>query len=99
MARATQPPHWRDPQRENRPPQKHRYFNGLLGAGQILLFGAGTGASSAMEQLIANLSHHHADVARRIVGSIAVDEHHLTEDELLARAREFYGSALNAQDS
>jgi hypothetical protein len=30
MARATQPPHWRDPQRENRPPQKHRYFNGLL---------------------------------------------------------------------
>jgi hypothetical protein len=31
MARATQPPHWRDPQRENRPPQKHRYFNGLLG--------------------------------------------------------------------
>ena len=51
-------------------------------------------ASSAMEQLIANLNHHHADVAKRIVGSVAVDEHHLTEGQLLARAREFYASAL-----
>ena len=39
-----------------------------------------------MEQLIAHLKHHHADVARCIVGSVAVDEHHLTEGQLLARA-------------
>ncbi|HET6323301.1 MAG TPA: hypothetical protein VFG04_01275 [Planctomycetaceae bacterium] len=68
----------------------------LRGAEQILLFGTGTGASSAMEQLRAELKQHHADVAKHIVGSVAVDEHHLTEDQLLARAREFYGSATEA---
>ena len=65
----------------------------LRGAGQILLFGTGTGASSAMQQLLAELKLHHFDVAQRIVGSIAVDEHHLTENQLLARAREFYATA------
>ncbi len=71
----------------------------LQGAEQILLFGTGTGASSAMEQLRAQLKHHHADVAKHIVGSVTVDEHHLTEDQLLARAREFYGSAAEAPDA
>jgi hypothetical protein len=69
----------------------------LKGAGQIVLFGTGTGASSAMEQLIGHLKHHHADVAKRIVGSVAVDEHHLTEGQLLARAREFYGALAESQ--
>jgi hypothetical protein len=50
-----------------------------------------------MEQLMAHLKHHHADVARCIVGSVAVDEHHLTDGQLLARAREFYSSATQAQ--
>jgi hypothetical protein len=71
----------------------------LRGAEQILLFGTGTGASSAMEQLRADLKQHHADVAKHIVGSVPVDEHHLTEDQLLARAREFYGSAAEATDA
>jgi hypothetical protein len=35
----------------------------------------------------------HPDVARHIVGSLAVDEQHLTENQLLARAREFDDSA------
>lgn len=60
-------------------------------------FGTGTGASSAMEQLIGHLKHHHADVAKCIVGSVAVDEHHLTEGQLLARAREFYGALHESQ--
>jgi hypothetical protein len=84
-----------------RKPERKSFYEevakSLQGAGQIVLFGTGTGASSAMEQLIANLKHHHADLARRIVGSVAVDEHHLTEGQLLARAREFYGSALKPQ--
>ena len=62
-----------------------------------MLFGTGTGASSAMEQLIGHLKHHHADVAKRIVGSLAVDEHHLTEGQLLARAREFYAALAESQ--
>ena len=71
----------------------------LQGAEQILLFGTGTGASSAMEQLRAELKQHHPDVAKHIVGSVAVDEHHLTEGQLLALAREFYGSAIEVQDA
>jgi hypothetical protein len=59
-------------------------------AEQVLIFGSGTGASSAMEELLADLKHHHGEVAKRIVGSIVLDETHLTEDQLLARARDCY---------
>jgi hypothetical protein len=62
----------------------------LQDAEKILLFGSGTGASSAMEQLLAALRRDHPSVASRVVGSIVVDEQHLTEDQLLAQARKFY---------
>jgi hypothetical protein len=65
----------------------------LKGAEQILLFGSGTGASSAMEELLAELKHHHSDLAKCIVGSVVLDETHLSEDQLLAKAREFYAKA------
>lgn len=64
----------------------------LRGAEEILVFGSGTGASSAMEELLAQLNRHHGDVAKRVVGSVVLDETHLTEDQLLARARDFYAS-------
>jgi len=84
-----------------RKPERKSFYEAvaksLKGAGQIVVFGTATGASSAMEQLIANLKQHHADVAKRILGSVAVDEHHLTEGQLLARAREFYSTAIGAQ--
>jgi len=64
----------------------------LQGAEQILVFGSGTGASSAMDQLMAAVRRDHADLVDRVVGSIVVDEHHLTEDQLLAKAREFYAA-------
>jgi hypothetical protein len=81
---------------QRRPEQKPFYeavAASLRGATEILLFGGGTGASSAMEQLIAHLSHHHKDLAARVVGSEVVDESHTTEDQLLAKAREFYSKA------
>ncbi len=64
----------------------------LRGADRILIFGSGTGESSAMEQLLADLKHNHSDVAGHVVGSIVVDEHHRTEAQLLAQAREFFAS-------
>ncbi len=64
----------------------------LKGAEKILIFGTGTGASSEMAQFTAWLKKHHADLAGRILGTRVVDEHHLTEAQLLARAREVYGS-------
>ena len=62
----------------------------LRGAGQVLVFGSGTGKSSAMEQLLSDLREHHHDVADKVVGSVVVDAHHTTENQLLAKAREFY---------
>ncbi len=62
----------------------------LHGAEQILLFGSGTGRSSAMEMLLADLKAHHADVAAKVIGSVVVDPHHTTENQLLGQARDFY---------
>lgn len=77
-----------------RKPERKSFYEAvaktLHGAKQILMFGTGTGASSAMEQLLADLKRHHPDLAERVIGSIAVDEHHLTEDQLLAKARELF---------
>ena len=77
-----------------RPPERKSYYEAvaktLRGAEQVLVFGSGTGRSSAMEQLLADLKDHHQDVARKVVGSVVVDAHHTTEGQLLAKAREFY---------
>jgi len=62
----------------------------LQNAGQILIFGTGVGMSSEMDQFIAWLKIHHLTLANRIIGSLVIDEHHLTEAQLLAMAREFY---------
>ena len=64
----------------------------LQAAGPILVFGTGTGTSNEMEQFIAWLKHHHPESAKRIIGSIVVDEHHLTDGQLLAKAKDFYAN-------
>lgn len=70
----------------------------LRGADKILIFGHGTGESNAMEQLVAELKRNHADVADHIIGSIVVDWRHLSEDQLLAKARHFFGSTGDESD-
>ena len=65
------------------------------GARQLLIFGTGTGKSSEMEQFVVWLNVHHPDLADRIIGTVVVDERHLTESQLLAKAREFYATPLN----
>jgi hypothetical protein len=65
----------------------------LKGAGKILLFGTGKGTSSEMEQFAAWLRQHHPEMAARIVGSLVIDEHHLSDGQLLSKAREFYSGA------
>jgi hypothetical protein len=65
----------------------------LQAAGQILIFGTGTGSSSEMGQFITWLKTNHPEMASRIIGSLAVDEQHLTKDQILAKAREFYANA------
>jgi hypothetical protein len=77
-----------------REPERKSYYEAiaqtLRGAERVLLFGSGTGASSAMDRLLADLKKHHRDVADTIAGAVVVDAHHTTENELLARARAFY---------
>jgi hypothetical protein len=70
----------------------------LQAGGQILIFGTGTGTSSEMAQFIAWFKQHHPDQARRIIGSLVVDEHHLTDDQLLAKARDFYAQAAKPKN-
>jgi len=82
-----------DPTGQRKPELKSFYdavAKTLHGADQILLFGSGTGASSAMEQLLAELKQHHRETAKLVVASVVVDQPHLTEDQLLAKARAFY---------
>ena len=77
-----------------REPERKSFYEAiaatLRGAEKVLLFGSGTGKSNAMEQLIADLKHNHGDLAKHIVGSVVIDAHHLTEGQLLAKAREFF---------
>ena len=65
----------------------------LQGVGLILVLGSGTGTSCEMDQFIAWSNVHHPELSKRIVGSVVVDESHLTEEQLLAKAREFYANA------
>ena len=43
-----------------------------------------------MDQFVAWLRLHHPSLAERIIGCLVVDEHHLSEGQLLEKAREFY---------
>jgi len=86
--------HGHDTTDGKRHPESKAYYEAiaktLRGADQILVFGSGKGASSAMHQLVADLKQFHPDIARHVVGEVTVDSHHSTEAELLAKAREFY---------
>ncbi len=62
----------------------------LRGAEKILIFGSSTGASSAMEHLLVDLKQHHPDIALKVIGTVIVNEQHMTEDQLLAQARAVY---------
>ena len=79
-----------------RQPERRSYYESiaktLRGADRILIFGCGTGESSARGQLVADLRKNHGDVAKHVVGSIVVDAHHMTEGEMLSQARVFFAS-------
>lgn len=93
--------HSEDFSRGRERPDPNSYFEPVARAmsdpGSILIFGTGTGMGSEMEQFITWLKIHHADAARRIIGSLVVDENHLTESQLLAKAREFYATPAAAR--
>jgi hypothetical protein len=89
--------HSMDFSRGQEKPDPNSFFepvaHALRAATRILIFGTGAGASSEMNQFTAWARIHHPEMARRIIGSLVVDEHHLTESQLLAKARDFYADA------
>jgi hypothetical protein len=68
----------------------------LQAPGPILIFGTGTGAASEALQFVNWSKRHYRALAERIIGSLTVDEHHLSEAQLLAKAREFYATQTTA---
>ena len=62
----------------------------LQAAGKILVLGSGKGSGSEMEQFVAWVKLHHPELGKRITGSLVVDEHHLSDGQLMAKARDFY---------
>ena len=79
-----------------RKPEFQDYYDAIIstlsGAQSILIFGSSTGSSSAMDYLVAELKEHHPDLARRIAGTLVVNEQHMSVDQLLAEARAFYSA-------
>jgi hypothetical protein len=77
-----------------RAPEDPQYYADIAAlvqdAGALLIFGNGTGASSAMMHLVRYLTKHHVETADHIVGTVVVDVEALTENQLLAEARDFY---------
>jgi hypothetical protein len=75
-----------------RRPESKDYYQAvartLSGAQRILIFGSGTGASSAMDHLLEVLQEDHPELAKRVVGAVVINEQHISENQLLARARE-----------
>jgi hypothetical protein len=64
----------------------------LNGSEEILIFGSSTGSSSAMDYLMGELKQKHPELAKRVVGTVVVNEQHMTENQLLAQARSFYAA-------
>jgi hypothetical protein len=76
-----------------RPRELKSYYEAIVktiqNAKMILIFGEGVGGSSAMDELVLELKQRHPDLAQKVVHTVRVDEHHLTEDQLLSKSREF----------
>lgn len=63
----------------------------LLRADRILMVGDGHGASSEVDRFLTELEEsNHKDLAQRVVMNESLDLHHMTEPELLAKARKFF---------
>lgn len=79
-------------------PDPNSFFGSValvLGSvGAVLIVGSGKGTGSEMGEFIKWLDSKHPEISRRVIGSVVVDQHHLTEAQLLRTAQEFYAGEL-----
>ena len=84
-------PHGENVTRGHETTGQNSYFDSIAAAlhssGRLVIFGTGTGTGSEMEQFIHWLKLHHADLAGKIIGTQSVDEHHLSDDQLLSKSQ------------
>jgi hypothetical protein len=66
----------------------------LRDADEILIFATRACGKTLMDNLLAELELNHAEVARRVLCAILVDDRHITEEDLLAKARKYYHDRL-----
>jgi hypothetical protein len=75
-------------------PNNNAYFEhiaeSLNDAEQILVFGSGTGSSGTMEAFVEWLRIHKKKISERVLQAVTVDQSHLTDGQLLEKAREIY---------
>jgi len=69
--------------------------NALAPAGEILLVGHGNGKGNWMIKFVQHLERHHKDVAQKIVGALDINVPAMTENELLAAARDWFDEPIN----
>lgn len=62
----------------------------LADAEQILILGSSTGSSSAMDHLVAELKERYPELAQKVAGTHVINEQHMSDDQLLAKARGIY---------
>ena len=62
----------------------------LSQAAEILLLGHGKGKANAMLRFTQYMERHNPVVARKVIGAIDADLNALTEDQILAKAREWF---------
>ncbi|MDR3691789.1 MAG: hypothetical protein P4L46_20585 [Fimbriimonas sp.] len=70
----------------------HEYFekiaNALAGAEEVLVLGDGSGSSRESDEFLQDLLKHDPNLAKRVIGVVKIDLNHMTEGEILAKARE-----------
>lgn len=76
----------------NEKPDHNAYFQevakSLQSAERILIFGSGEGSSSAMDLFVTWLQDHDQPLSGRVFQTETIDQGHMTEGQILARAKE-----------
>ena len=71
----------------------------LKPASQVLIIGNGRGHSNGVQKFSEYLAQHDHDLMKRVVGSIDSDAEDLTEAQILALAKQFYGDTPSRDHS
>ena len=67
----------------------------LAPAGEILLVGHGKGKANWVVKFVQHLERHHKDVAQKVVGALDINVPAMSENEILAAARDWFDEPIH----